>query len=225
MTGDYIPAGTPVVLRAEDSEIQLRPINKPEHPAVESNELGSEIDELLEVIQGKINGLIQGAPRLRTISEVTSESPLVGSFFGEEIEDADANTYLPLAIKTKREEDGSIGLDMEGLGFWKDGISKLEGNKAYMNGAGQKDFMKDATFADATAGEEGEAGIAPGYIFKYPDGDNTYTAIENVNTTKEVKSVRYYNTLGIESTTPFQGVNIIVTTFTDGTHATTKVIK
>lgn len=225
VTGDYIPAGTPVVLRAEDSEIQLRPINKPEHPAVESNELGSEIDELLEVIQGKINGLIQGAPRLRTISEVTSESPLVGSFFGEEIEDADANTYLPLAIKTKREEDGSIGLDMEGLGFWKDGISKLEGNKAYMNGAGQKDFMKDATFADATAGEEGEAGIAPGYIFKYPDGDNTYTAIENVNTTKEVKSVRYYNTLGIESTTPFQGVNIIVTTFTDGTHATTKVIK
>lgn len=219
-TGDYIPAATPVLLRADgDTEIQLRPINKPEHPAVESAELGSKIDELLEVIQGKINGLTQGAPRLRTISEVTSDSPLVGSFFGEEIEDADANNYLPLAIKTKREEDGSIGLDMEGLGFWKDDISALEGNKAYMKGADQEDFISEATFDESTVG------IAPGYIFQYPDGDNTFTRIENVNTAKEVKSVRYYNTLGVESTTPFEGVNITVTTFSDGSHATTKFVK
>ena len=42
---------------------------------------------------------------------------------------------------------------------------------------------------------------------------------------KPVKSVKYVNIAGIESDKPFDGVNIVVTTFTDGTKATSKVIK
>ena len=222
-----IPAATPVVLRSDnDGEIELRPVGKPEHDAVESGELEAVKDMIIEMFQNKINGLMN-APAPKAISETTNDNILVGSFFGDDVSDNLSNTYMPLTSKEKREE-GSPALDMEGLGFWKDNISELEGNKAYMNGTGQAGFMQIATFDDATAGEEadGSDGIAPGYILQYEPTEGTIvipTAIETVS--KEVKSIRYYNTLGIESTTPFEGVNIIVTTFTDGTHATTKVIK
>lgn len=42
---------------------------------------------------------------------------------------------------------------------------------------------------------------------------------------KEVKSVEYVNMMGQRSLKPFEGVNIVVTTFTDGTIQTTKTMK
>ena len=50
------------------------------------------------------------------------------------------------------------------------------------------------------------------------------TAITDVST-KAVKSVKYVNLAGVESAQPFDGVNIVVTTYNDGTFATSKVIK
>ena len=41
----------------------------------------------------------------------------------------------------------------------------------------------------------------------------------------EVKSVKYVNVAGIVSDTPFQGVNIVVTEYTDGSRTTTKMLK
>lgn len=52
-----------------------------------------------------------------------------------------------------------------------------------------------------------------------PTGINTVEAIKNVT------SVKYYNLQGIESATPFDGVNIMVKTFDDGSKATVKVVK
>ena len=51
------------------------------------------------------------------------------------------------------------------------------------------------------------------------------TAVKDVTTAKAVKSVKYYNVAGMESAEPFDGVNIVVTNYTDGTKSTTKVIK
>ena len=42
---------------------------------------------------------------------------------------------------------------------------------------------------------------------------------------KEVKSVEYVNMMGQRSLKPFEGVNIVVTTFTDGTTKAIKTIK
>lgn len=53
---------------------------------------------------------------------------------------------------------------------------------------------------------------------------STPTAIENINL-DNVKSVRYYNVAGVESATPFQGVNIVVMEMTDGTTKAVKVVK
>ena len=54
---------------------------------------------------------------------------------------------------------------------------------------------------------------------------NDASGINEVIGHKEVASVRYVNVAGQESDTPFDGVNIIVTTYTDGTTTTAKVIK
>ena len=54
---------------------------------------------------------------------------------------------------------------------------------------------------------------------------NPITAIDGIAVEEGVKSVRYYNVAGAESTTPFNGVNIVVKEMLDGSKVTTKVIK
>ena len=51
------------------------------------------------------------------------------------------------------------------------------------------------------------------------------TAVSDVQAAKAVKHVSYYNLAGIESDAPQAGVNIVVTTYTDGTTSATKVVK
>lgn len=236
--GDVIPAATPVVVRTSmapaDAEeaglnIKLRPVGTPTHKAVESEEYLAMKEQLLDLFNSKIQGYTQNAPSPKAIAEPTNDNLLVGSFFDQDVKaktsDKNEDIYLKLGKNTVIQEEENPGLDMNGLGFWKSNVSTLNGNEAYLLGTNQVGFMPKATINDAAAAssDDGSDGIAPGYIFQYPDG--TFTRIENVTTTKEVKSVRYYNIMGVESTTPFEGVNIIVTTFTDGTRATTKAIK
>jgi hypothetical protein len=79
-----------------------------------------------------------------------------------------------------------------------------------------------------------------GQAFQVPEGEYTltvdlenmtltiegtiYSGIEYINTVN-VKNVRFYNLQGMESTTPFQGVNIVVSEMTDGSKVITKVVK
>ena len=51
------------------------------------------------------------------------------------------------------------------------------------------------------------------------------TAVNEVADAKTVASVRYYNMMGVESTMPFSGVNIVVTRYTDGSTSTFKVVR
>ena len=51
------------------------------------------------------------------------------------------------------------------------------------------------------------------------------TAVKDVNANKTVAGKKYYNLAGVESDQPFDGVNVVVTTYTDGTKAASKVIK
>lgn len=52
-----------------------------------------------------------------------------------------------------------------------------------------------------------------------------HTAVEEIAAGKTVASVAYYNLAGQQSSQPVDGVNIIVTTYTDGTRSTAKVVK
>ena len=55
--------------------------------------------------------------------------------------------------------------------------------------------------------------------------NDTPTAVESINTGKQVVSVKYVNLAGVESATPFQGLNIEVKTYSDGTHISAKVLR
>ena len=52
-----------------------------------------------------------------------------------------------------------------------------------------------------------------------------YTSVNGVYQDKEVAGVTYYNMMGQQSGKPFDGVNIVVTRYNDGTTKTAKVIK
>ena len=51
------------------------------------------------------------------------------------------------------------------------------------------------------------------------------TAISTIDGSAQVESVRYYNTIGVESSEPFKGVNIVVTRYSDGNTITSKMIR
>lgn len=51
------------------------------------------------------------------------------------------------------------------------------------------------------------------------------TSVESIDADKQVAGVKYVNLSGMTSNTPFDGLNIVVTSYTDGTSATTKVMK
>lgn len=64
------------------------------------------------------------------------------------------------------------------------------------------------------------------YPLDLDEGIDPATAIESVVAGNgEVKSVKFYNVAGIESATPFQGVNIVVTEYTDGSRTTSKMLR
>ncbi|MBO4814143.1 MAG: PKD domain-containing protein [Muribaculaceae bacterium] len=63
--------------------------------------------------------------------------------------------------------------------------------------------------------------VAPKLSFK----PVTPTSVDQPQTDKQVLNRTYYNLTGIESSKPFDGVNIVVTRYTDGTHTTTKLLR
>lgn len=51
------------------------------------------------------------------------------------------------------------------------------------------------------------------------------TSVTEVKSEGEIASIAYFNALGMSSSEPFDGVNIVVTRYTDGTKSTKKVLK
>lgn len=77
-------------------------------------------------------------------------------------------------------------------------------------------------------------GVIANYYLVYPisnfkwEGsvvDGIVTGINDVNAGRKVMSVKYVNITGNMSTKPFDGLNIMVTTYSDGTMATRKFMK
>ena len=56
-------------------------------------------------------------------------------------------------------------------------------------------------------------------------GVNTATSMSELNSTKAVARIDYFDVAGRQLDQPTSGINIVVTTYTDGTHSTTKIYK
>ncbi len=84
-----------------------------------------------------------------------------------------------------------------------------------------------ATGFDHTTIELHHVEKADGEIIYKGTAFGKWAGIEQVSgdTAKTVAGVRYYNLLGVESAEPFSGVNVVVTTYTDGSRQARKVIR
>ena len=51
------------------------------------------------------------------------------------------------------------------------------------------------------------------------------TTIKEVNAQRTVVATRYYNLMGVESNKPFDGINIVVTTYSDGSRTSQKILR
>jgi hypothetical protein len=81
------------------------------------------------------------------------------------------------------------------------------------------------TYTVTLVREEGAKGLIEGAkIVVTKENDPITVGVNDINA-KAVAGVKYYNLAGVESNKPFDGVNVMVTTYTDGTKAAAKVIK
>ncbi|MBQ4138770.1 MAG: DUF4465 domain-containing protein, partial [Muribaculaceae bacterium] len=83
-------------------------------------------------------------------------------------------------------------------------------------------------FFTMDSSDKGNYGInTPTYFVmdKLTVSTTTPTAVNDVNSTKQVAGVKYVNLAGVQANEPFDGVNIVVTSYTDGTQSTAKILK
>ena len=89
-------------------------------------------------------------------------------------------------------------------------------------------IMRPARTRDVAPQGTAEPGTPSTDYMIYPldmSDDGTPTAVIELNGMKTVTSVSYYNVMGVESSTPFDGINIVVTRYSDGSTSTVKVLR
>ena len=216
-TVETIPAQTPVLLRASQANAAIIPVGTPDpETAVESKVLA---DQILGV-EDAINNVLgrNGAPR-RVQVDGTNGNLLVGSFFGDV---TDGSQYYALKEAEASYDQPIADSQMNGLGFWVPEESDMgKPNTAYLkvtNLIGQDPF--EEITIDTTDPE-----LAVGYILQLSDDPVVVTEVSTVKTNAQVASVKYINVAGMVSDRPFEGINLIETTYTDGTRTVTKVVK
>ncbi len=79
--------------------------------------------------------------------------------------------------------------------------------------------------ADELSGHMLRAGGGYGFGQGSGRGDGIQTGINELINGKQVVDVQYVNTLGMQSSEPFDGVNIVITRYSDGSTSTSKVVK
>jgi len=76
--------------------------------------------------------------------------------------------------------------------------------------------------------DDGKEAVPAYIVYPLNAGTNStdvVTALHELSGNKIVEDVRYYNVMGVESVTPFDGVNIVVTRYSDGTTSTIKMVR
>ena len=84
----------------------------------------------------------------------------------------------------------------------------------------------NAGLRDGAAGATGKFYVAEQELnFSIDSSSDIITGIFDIDGAKQVAGVKYYNVAGIESDKPFDGINIVVTRYSDGSVVTRKEVK
>lgn len=131
---------------------------------------------------------------------------------------------------TEANMTNNVGLDLAACGIAPD-LTNFNGFSGWLA------IIKfNETTAAQYASAYGDDDISPSSsrtakytVYPIRLNDDMATAIETINTDnasgmRTLKCTRYYNMMGVESSTPFQGVNIIVKEYTDGSRESSKAI-
>ncbi|MBO4722308.1 MAG: hypothetical protein J5629_05170 [Muribaculaceae bacterium] len=97
-------------------------------------------------------------------------------------------------------------------------------------------YYKNMTLNDYNTAANTASGVNPDYDNTFPvefnweitlsdTPEEVVTNLNKIDLNKAVTKVTYVNLMGVESDRPFEGVNIVVTHYTDGSVTTTKVIR
>lgn len=133
-------------------------------------------------------------------------------------------------------ENGALKKDdapLVGIYLQNNNQAEVEGHLNDMIIANQEFGFREAFTADPQWEPNeyrfiyGEGGNNETQRFQYYNRVSVYgstSVVENLNE-KTINNVKYFNVAGMESNVPFEGVNIKVTTYNDGTTSTCKVIK
>ncbi|MBR5635148.1 MAG: choice-of-anchor J domain-containing protein, partial [Prevotella sp.] len=117
------------------------------------------------------------------------------------------------------------GVDENGVGYFEISEGMMtSGTEITLDDAGANFRLPGSGNYTITLAKEESKAPVEGVKIVVKQNNLTPTAVTDVNS-KTVAGVKYVNIAGMESNVPFDGVNIVVTTFTDGTVSTTKVVK
>lgn len=94
------------------------------------------------------------------------------------------------------------------------------GTKALTKTADASAISFSPTEATIFATDGTKATVSDWAFFTFVERD--YTGVQDVTTAKSVAAVSYVNLAGQQSAEPFEGVNLVVTTYTDGTRSVAK---
>ncbi|MBO4815045.1 MAG: DUF2436 domain-containing protein [Muribaculaceae bacterium] len=117
------------------------------------------------------------------------------------------------------------GVDENGVGYFEISEGMMtSGTEITLDDAGANFRLPGSGNYTITLAKEESKAPVEGVKIVVKQNNLTPTAVTDVNS-KTVAGVKYVNIAGMESNVPFDGVNIVVTTYTDGTKAAAKVIK
>ena len=123
--------------------------------------------------------------------------------------------FITADVQTFPATDGTLGFFMMDLTAVPDGES--------VTIARVDSQYKNSNFGDTSA--KGYPAFEEDVLINVTKADGIVSAINVVETSKNVASVKYFNLQGIESATPFDGVNIMVRTYEDGSKDSVKFVK
>lgn len=117
-------------------------------------------------------------------------------------------------------------------GIYEGGENYNEGPGNHVANAPRRD---NDTYADIDPTPYNPNGLSQSKFIVFPlrgssedsNGDDlgNVTVVKEVVVPRTVVSTRYYNLMGVGSDKPFDGLNIVVTTYSDGTRSSVKILR
>ena len=126
-------------------------------------------------------------------------------------------------IDTDSKFKGSFNADRSLYpGVWE---QDFEIDKAYNFHAIVRYVDANGSMTGSKADGENNVGEGRYMVFPLEGGAGIITGIGNITSDAQVAGVTYVNMLGYESTTPFKGINLVVTHYTNGTTRVSKELR